>query len=429
MTNHFLAAKARLLLSLWLFLLLLSACVAQPFQAIQLPTRAATAPPVPVYVNIDGTNVPVTWTPLPTNIAEINNEPVTRGPTAVPSATPLIPTYTPVPPTPTLTPTPSNTPAPTPYTSFIPHLPPSGDLGPSKLGIHVNRNNDPAIMEFVRRAQPAVMKGVGDLGFLEEVKQVSPRTITVGRVPNDVQHYGGNPEEEAREWVADHLFQYRSNPYVDYWEGWNEPDPNVDNMAWYARFEAERAREMARHGFRVAIGGFPAGVPELHEFELFLPAIEAAIQHQGIMTLHEGSAPTIDYLFGAPLPGYPAYPDRGAMSFRYRWYYREILEPAGLAIPLVISELGIDGQIGMNRPGPQGLGWRDFQGYWAQEGGWGSSGVDAFINQLAWYDNGVRQDGYVIGFAIFTAGGTSRWESYDVNSILPRLADYVIGQR
>ena len=429
MINHFRAAQVRLLFPLGSLVVLLSACIGGPFPSMELPTRAGTAAPVVLVPDAAGGNVPVTWTPVPIAVAEINNEPVTRGPTAVPSATPLIPTYTPVPPTPTLTPTPSNTPAPTPYNSFIPNLPPSSDLGPSKLGIHVNLNNDPAIMEFVRRAQPAVMKSVGDFGFLEEVKQVSPRTITIGRVPIDVHYYSGNPEEEARKWVADHLFQYQSNPYVDYWEGGNEPDPNVENMAWLARFEAERTREMARHGFRVAIGGFPAGVPEMHEFELFLPAIEVAIQHQGIMTLHEYGAPTVDFLFGAALPGYPAYPDRGALAFRYRWYYREILEPAGLAIPLVISEQGIDGIIGLNRPGPEGLGWRDFQDYWVQNGRWGSSGSEAYINQLAWYDNGVRQDGYVIGFTVFTAGGTSRWQSYDINSILPQLGDYVIGQR
>lgn len=74
-----------------------------------------------------------------------------------------------------------------------------------------------------------------------------------------------------------------------------------------------------------------------------------------------------------------------------------------MVIPLVISEAGIDGIIG-NRPGPDGLGWADFQDYWVQQG-WGPDGTQSFINQLAWYDVGTRQDGYVIGFTIFTAGG------------------------
>jgi hypothetical protein len=287
------------------------------------------------------------------------------------------------------------------------------------MGLHVIQNNSPAIMDFVRQARPAVMKAVGDFGFLAEVKEASPRTITIGRFPASNQDIAGNPEEAARQFVDEQLSYYEQNPYVDYWEGWNEPDPNMESMSWYARFEQERVRQMAAHGYRAAVGGFSAGVPELDEFALFVPAIRTALEHNGILSLHEYAAPTMDYLYGDPLPGYPAYADRGSLTFRYRWFYREILEPNDLVIPLVISESGIDGIIG-GRPGPDGLGWRDFQSYWQEQGRWGSSGVEAYINQLAWYDSGLRQDGYVIGFTIFTAGGGSRWTSYEVNDIVPK---------
>jgi hypothetical protein len=98
-----------------------------------------------------------------------------------------------------------------------------------------------------------------------------------------------------------------------------------------------------------------------------------------------------------------------------------------MLIPLVITEAGIDGIIG-NRPGPGGFGWQDFQSYWVQRG-FGEDGPQSFINQLAWYDAGVRQDGYVIGFTIFTAGGFGYWEKYDINPILPNLTNYAISQR
>ncbi len=156
-------------------------------------------------------------------------------------------------------------------------------------------------------------------------------------------------------------------------------------------------------------------------------AIATAQQYQGILTLHEYGAPDMTYLYGQPLPGYPTYPDRGALTFRYRWFYREFLEPRGLVIPLVISEAGIDGIIG-NRPGPDGYGWEQFQTFWVEQG-WGATGVEAFINQLAWYDAGVRQDGYVIGFAIFTAGPYGHFYNYDINPILPDLTRYVISQQ
>lgn len=418
------------LVGLWLnvVILALTACSGGPAAVALAVEQAATRPaftPTPTAAWL-----PPTWTPEAAEWGQLYPaadaiRPLS--PTRTPTITPVFPTQTPIPPTRTPTPTVEPPATATRYVSVIPILPPTDELGPSKLGLHVVRNNDAGIMEFVRRAQPAVMKAVDDLGFLAEVKSVSPNTITVGRVTVDHQDYVGNPETAARQFVADHLETYYLNPAVDYWEGWNESDPNLDNMDWYSRFEQERVREMARHDLRTAIGGFATGVPEYDEFQLFLGAVEVAQEFGGILTLHEYGAPDMTFLYGGALPGLPSYPDRGALTFRYRWFYRDLLEPAGLVIPLVVSEAGIDGVIG-NRPGPAGLGWMDFQSYWVEQG-WGVDGVQAFINQLAWYDAGARQDGYVIGFTVFTAGAFGPWEHYNVNPILPQLTSYVIGQR
>ncbi len=394
-----------------------------------LPTQAAlvAVPVVEAGDADDATSLPATWTPSALDADGhqfVGEDEAMPRPTRTPTAVSILPTRTPtaLPPTPT----PSPTATATPYIVTI--LPPTDELGPSKLGLHVVQNNDPGIMEFVRRGQPAVMKAVGDLGFLQEVKTASPRTMTIGRV-DDIytQNYIGQPEEAARDYINKHLATYRLNPGVDYWEGWNEPDPGLRNMSWYARYESERMRQLAMHNLNGAIGGFATGVPELDEFALFLPAIETARQYAGILTLHEYGAPELTYLYGSPLPGYPGYANRGALKFRYRWYYEEFLIPANLVIPLAITEAGVDGIIG-GRPGPDGKGWRDFGSYWVQQG-WGPTAEQAFINQLAWYDVGVRQDGYVVGFTVFTAGGIAQWSSYDINSILPGLTRYVEGQR
>jgi len=412
------------LILLTMFAWMMSACEARD----PLPTRVVALGTVQIQANgqgprVNGSLVPPTFTSFPTGTAAPENlSRPTSAPTNTPQATPTIPTRTPTP-----TATATGTATATRYVSVIPDLPPSEELGPSKLGLHVVRNNDPNIMEFVRKAQPAVMKAVDDFGFLAEVREASPRTITVGRHTIASQDFNGDPVEAAQDFVAEYLSTYQANPAVDYWEGYNEPDPNEQNMIWYSRFEQERCLIMAEHGFRCAIGGFSTGVPELDEFQLFLPAIDVANRVGGVLTLHEYSAPDMLYLYGAALPGYPTYSDRGALTFRYRWFYREILEPAGMVIPLIITEAGIDGIIG-GRPGPPGTGWSDFQTYWEQQG-LAETGRQAFVNQLAWYDAGVRQDGYVIGFTVFTAGGIDNWKRYDVNPILPELTDYVVGQR
>jgi len=423
------AIKPGKLLFLCCLILLLSqaACVEQS----PLPTLAAPISLPQMQEESLALAVPPTYTP-PAATATIDprlnfadNSPLSA--TLMPSSTPIFPSRTP---TRTPTPTPSNTPTETPIPSAVPvgGIPPylQGNPNRSKLSIHVVFNNDARIMDFVRQAQPAVIKAVDDFGYLAEVERVSPNTIIVARRNETNQDYGGNPEEAARRFVQSQLRQYQLNPAVDFWEGWNEPDPGLERMAWFARFEQERVRELARYGFRAAVGGFATGVPEMDEFALFIPAIETAMQYGGILTLHEYSAPVITQGYGSALPGYPYHEERGALTFRYRWFYEELLIPRGLVIPLVISEAGIDGILG-NRPGPEGKGWSDFQSYSVAQG-WGSNGVDAFINQLAWYDAGVRQDNYVLGFTVFTAGPVAQWKPYDIGPIIPRMADYVRSQ-
>ncbi len=98
---------------------------------------------------------------------------------------------------------------------------------------------------------------------------------------------------------------------------------------------------------------------------------------------------------------------------RYRKVYDQILRPAGLVLPLVLTELGVDGLVA-ERPGPpDARGWQDFQGYWA-ENGYGLWGPGAYVEQLAWYDEAMRQDDYVIGGTIYALAPTSGWESYDI---------------
>jgi len=325
---------------------------------------------------------------------------------------------------PTVKPTrkPTRTPKPT-STPLVPWPEPLQQPSHSKVGIHVQWNNSPDIMEFIRRMRPAVVKAMDDLGYLEEVKAASPSTVTVARLSQDFR-LEGDPVQAARAFVAQNLAEYKRHPGVDYWEGINEPVMK-ERMGWFAAFEAERVRVMAENGLRTAVGAFSAGVPEWEEFAQFLPAIEAAKKHGGILTLHEYDAPLMDRSVGMALPGRPSYPNRGVLALRYRWWYEDFLKPRGLVIPLVISEAGIDGAIG-NRPGPKADGWLHFPKYWAQSG-LGDDPVRLYIQQLTWYDNQLRQDDYVIGFAVFTAGPMNDdWKSYDITPILRHIANFII---
>lgn len=307
----------------------------------------------------------------------------------------------------------------------LPPLTQTAPTGSSKVGLHVARNASPAVMTFIRATKPAVVVSIDDLDWLREVKQVSPATITIGRFLEGDQSLMGDPVVRAREFVDSLTKRYLANPGVDYWLGWNEPAiDSVADMTWFAAFETERTRAMAKLGLKVAIGNFSTGVPEVDEFEAFLPAIAAAKQFGGILALHEYSAPTLRDGLNAQVPGVEAVDGAGALTLRYRYWYDHYLRTQDLIIPLVITELGIDGGVLSGSEAGRG-GWRDF----LDNGALGVPSPEAtavYLEQLSWYDDELRRDPYVIGFAIFNAGTPNgRWANFDITEILPQLAGLV----
>ena len=294
--------------------------------------------------------------------------------------------------------------------------------GPSKLGIHVTRNSSPGIMEFVSESTPAVVVAVGDLGWLSEVKDVSPDTVTVGRVIEGDQSFEGDPVERARAFVALNAETYQMNAGVDYWMGWNEPVIDEPwQMEWYATFEAERTIAMAEGGHRVAIGNFSAGTPEADEFAAFMPAVAVAKEHGGILAVHEYSAPTMRDGVGAGIPGIEGRHDFGALTLRYRFWVEHYLRPNDMVLPLVVTEAGIDGGV-LRDAGVPVNGWRDFTRDLSEK--LPSQSLDSYLEQLSWYDDELRRDSYVLGFAIFNVGDSGgRWASFDMTDVLPHVAE------
>jgi hypothetical protein len=327
---------------------------------------------------------------------------------------------------PTLTPTPSKTPEATatpapPTATPTPQATPFPPGPPSKLGIFVGRN-EPTLFDLLKTQAVTVVKTLElDSNFVAQIKQTAPNTKVIGRIALEQVNLANiDPLAEARRFV-DMVLPYADDPgrrpYFDGWESFNEPVAgNYDEMARLGEFEAERTRLLGERGIRSVIGNFGTGQPPLEQWPAFLPAVQAAIQYDGWLGLHEYSAPTIYHL--STVEGKGRYPgvtpqDSGWLTLRYRKVYNEILAPAGLTLPLVMTELGVDGLV-QNRPGPPDAhGWQDFQAYWA-ENGYGLWGPGAYIEQLVWYDNAMRQDDYVIGGTIFALAATSGWESYDI---------------
>ena len=333
-----------------------------------------------------------------------------------------------LPPEPTLSPTPSKTPTPeataTPRPPTPTPTPPATPFPPgppSKLGLFVG-HNDPQFFDVLASKAVSVVKTLElDSNFLAQIKQVSPNTKIVARIDLPQVSLGSFDPLSAAQSFFDQVIAYADDPgrrpYIDGWEAYNEPvASNADEMGKLAAFEAERTRLLGERGIRSVIGNFGTGQPPLELWPAFFPALQAAQQYDGWLGLHEYSAPTMYYLTSVENMGrYPGVTpgDSGWLTLRYRKVYQQVLIPAGLQLPLVMTELGVDGLV-QNRPGPpDARGWQDFQGYWA-ENGYGLWGPGAYIEQLVWYDQAMRQDDYVIGGCIYAISPTAGWESYDI---------------
>lgn len=325
---------------------------------------------------------------------------------AAPTPEPL-PTVTPTPRPPTPTPTPPATP-----------FPPGP---PSKLGLHVERNL-PQIFEVLEsQGVSAVTTLELDANFVAEIKAISPATRVIGRVIMPQANLQDLDPIGAAHAFVEQLLPYadddRRRPYFDAWISFNEPvASSTEEMSRLAEFEAERTRLLGDRGIRSIIGNFGTGQPPLEFWPAFLPAVQVAQQYNGWLGLHEYSAPTIYYLSTRENQGrYPgvAAGDKGWLTLRYRQVYNQYLIPAGLSIPLVMTELGVDGLVA-DRPGPpDARGWQDFQRFWA-ENGYGLWGPGAYVEQLVWYDEAMRQNDYVIGGCIYALGTSAQWLSYDI---------------
>lgn len=310
----------------------------------------------------------------------------------------------------------------------------------SKLGVHLVANNDPYIMEFIRRARPRVVKSVDDLGWLADVKRVSPNTLTIGRLNTDQgeEFLLKDPVVAAEDYLQAQLPRYRLNPGVDVWEGPNEFVPiDVARMQWYAAFEAHRVCRLQELGLRGAVGGFSVGVPEYDLMAHFLPALQAAFRCDGIFTLHEYNSPTMDCGVtsgrAAIIPGAPNFGpiEMGYHALRYRFWYEGYLRPRGLeTLPLVISEAGVEGRPTAGGPcdDPGGRAWKSYAQWWVDRG-YGPTQAEAYVNVLSWYDERLRQDDYVIGATLFTGGaraGDSTWNPFDLHEVFVALAHYAV---
>jgi murein DD-endopeptidase MepM/ murein hydrolase activator NlpD len=278
----------------------------------------------------------------------------------------------------------------------------------SKLGIHVQR---PLGVQELLSARPAVVKLVGNWDSALEIPEGA---LVSGATPaeysaDDQRRSGLAPCEAAAQFVSSMRPNYEANPGIAYWEGHaGVACDSEDAMSWYARFEIERVRLMAELGLKCVIGNFCSDAPPLELWPAFLPAIEVGMRHEALLGLQEYGWPWTWRLIGAQRPNATGDGgDEGWAALRYRQIYRQVLLPAGLRIPLLISECGVRPQIDRNPTGVQAGPWRDRDSEPERD--------EYIFRQLIWLDSELRKDDYVVGAAISAWGNWGgRWRDLDI---------------
>lgn len=276
-------------------------------------------------------------------------------------------------------------------------------MGYSLLGAHVSSTVS-GLPETIQAWKPSLVVLLDHSDVWHDVKAASPNSVFVGRFMQDQSDEPNfnladlEPLRAARDHCDKVLpWAERMGETYDFWQGVNEPIvKSPEAMQRCAAFDAERARIMDGHGFKVVVGSFSVGNPHLGYWNQFLPALEAARQYGGALSLHEYAWPTLDH-------GWPWY------LLRHRKVY--LGEPShgwlGLpdhlkTLPLLITECGLDGLIEQGDP-PRG--WQVLYG----------DDPDEYLRQLAWYDAELLKDPYVIGAAIYClAPPDIQWKSYDI---------------
>ena len=274
-------------------------------------------------------------------------------------------------------------------------------MGYSLLGAHVNATAS-GIPELFSEWQPPLVVLLDHSSVWHDVKAASPDTTFVGRVYQEFEPNFNDPDFAPREVAREHCdsvlpWAERMGETCRYWQGVNEPIvSSSEAMKRFTEFEIERTRIMAAEGFRVVVGTFSVGNPELYFWNYFVPALEVAQQHGGALALHQYAWPTMD-----------ENPDW--LALRHRKVYEGDEDhlwdgmPAHLkSLPLLITECGLDGLVEPGRP-PRG--WRTLYRRDPTE----------YLRQLAWYDAELQKDPYVVGAAIYCCGvADATWRSYDI---------------
>lgn len=244
---------------------------------------------------------------------------------------------------------------------------------------------------------PSIIKGVSDLGWLAEAREIFPDVPIIARVASPIEGCQGVEDPNAdlpamaaalMKLITDKIkAQPELEHIVTYWEPVNEPDPpgGIGYMQ-LSKLMIECMDIAERGGLRLALFSLNAGTPEWDEMQAMIETGVFLRAKQGyhVLALHEGvfDDQPINQWYGDLILGAPVVTGAGALCFRYRYLYH-LLGQHRQVLPLIVSEFRTHGA---NYP----------------------ISTTEVLKRWAWYDERARDD-YLLGVTPFTLGATGQW--------------------
>lgn len=290
-----------------------------------------------------------------------------------------------------------------------------------KIGLHSITNVN--VLNLVRHwanlgyVWPLVKK-VNDASPLVQVKQLSPKTLTIGRYINtpeyeSLQNVGswstGKMQQFARDSIQ--LILGRTQDEVlratDRWTVINESNPRDEPNGYTGLGHAliELVLEADRHNIKLALPSFPQGCPEWNQGDNAAGGGMVELAATGLFGLmkqgghwldeHEGVFvdQPVTYGYGDLIPRAPVVFGAGSTNFRHRYLYH-ILEQRNEVIPLVISEFYAGG---------------------------GYTNFPDIMARYEWYDKLARSEPYLLAFLGFTIDPDATWINSDYTQFYQSL--------
>lgn len=332
-------------------------------------------------------------------------------------------------------------------------IPPDTDpppvTGGSKLGVHVLGAPYPGQLQVMADTRYPVVKFISQLDDMIAMHHTTgDDRVYIQRwwdeshaLGDDFQRFlahhgvGDDMQAAAARWM-DLMRPVMTRAPWAWYESFNEMS-DWTALADYGDFEAARVRLMAAEGFRACVGNFATGTPALDAWPDFYPALEAAHEHGTLLGLHEYGGLWMALWYGpnqddalrrGDVETFPGYSAEAYLFGRYRMVWAAHIAPNGWDnIRIVLTEGGLDraGTTGAAQLTSHEIGaWQDLGPAWRDVFD-RADREQFYLEQLAWADEQMRRDEYMVGMTIFQWGHDLKWAAFDIDLIHAALGMYV----